>query len=168
MIKRILTGNKFKKGFTLVELMIVIAIISILTAISLFGIQGSRESARDTKRKSDLETIRSALEMYKSDHNEYPPSDNCTWNLQWPTCDSLGNNWIPELVNDGYIAKLPIEVMLNDSYVGDSPHTFSYNYQRVTPTTYRLLCQLENANDSSINGGDYGYWDQYVYVVTNP
>ena len=59
-------------AFSLIELLVVIAIIAILLAVSAFGLQGSRASARDAKRKSDLEAIRSALELYKSDHNYYP------------------------------------------------------------------------------------------------
>lgn len=59
-------------GFTLIELLIVIGIIGVLVAISLFGLQGARESARDAKRKNDLETIRSALELYRSDCGGYP------------------------------------------------------------------------------------------------
>jgi prepilin-type N-terminal cleavage/methylation domain-containing protein len=61
-----------KSGFTLVELLVVIAIIVILISASLIGLSGSRETARDAKRKTDLEAIRSALELYKSDNNKYP------------------------------------------------------------------------------------------------
>jgi general secretion pathway protein G len=68
----------FKKntgcGFTLIELLIVISIIGILTGISVFALTGSRESARDTKRKTDIEQIRSALEIYRSDCHQYPAS----------------------------------------------------------------------------------------------
>lgn len=60
------------KGFTLIELLIVMAIIGLLAGISLFAMSGARESARDTKRKADLETIRSGLELYKADCNYYP------------------------------------------------------------------------------------------------
>jgi hypothetical protein len=41
-------------------------------AISLFGLQGAKESSRDARRKADLEMIRSGLEIYKSDCNLYP------------------------------------------------------------------------------------------------
>ena len=64
----------FLRGFTLIELLVVISIIGILISLSLFGIQNSRKSARDAKRKSDLESIRSALEMYKADKGYYPPT----------------------------------------------------------------------------------------------
>jgi len=60
------------RAFTLIELLVVISIIGILISISLFGIGNARKSSRDAKRKSDLETIRSALEMYKADVGGYP------------------------------------------------------------------------------------------------
>jgi len=64
--------NKILKGFTMVELLIVMTIIAVLSGLSFFALGGARESARDGRRKSDLENIRSALELYKSDCNEYP------------------------------------------------------------------------------------------------
>ena len=62
------------KGFTLIELLVVVSIIGILIALSIFGLQGARESSRDARRKADLETIRSGLEIYKADCNDYPPA----------------------------------------------------------------------------------------------
>ena len=61
-----------KKGFTLIELMVVLSIIGVLMALTLTGIGSSRKAARDATRKADLETIRGGLEMYKSDCNTYP------------------------------------------------------------------------------------------------
>lgn len=61
-----------KKGFTLIELLITLSIIGLLAALALFGTQGVREQARDGKRKSDLETLRSGLEVYRADCNFYP------------------------------------------------------------------------------------------------
>lgn len=66
--------SKLKYGFTLIEMLVVITIISVLLAISLFGIQGVREASRDAKRKSDLQLTASQLETYKSDCNYYPIS----------------------------------------------------------------------------------------------
>ena len=60
------------QGFTLIELLVVISIIAILVTLSILGLQGAREASRDSKRKSDLELIRSGLEMYRSDCNRYP------------------------------------------------------------------------------------------------
>lgn len=61
-----------RKGFTLIELLIVISIIGILVALSTFGLNNARQSSRDTKRKTDLETIRAGLEQYRADCDTYP------------------------------------------------------------------------------------------------
>src|SRR5512135_3043511 len=60
-----------QKAFTLIELLVVIAIIAILVGLSIFGLEGARRSSRDARRKTDLELIRSGLEIYKSDCNGY-------------------------------------------------------------------------------------------------
>lgn len=63
-----------KKGFTLVELIIVIAIMAILSSsVVVIAITGNLQKARDSKRKTDLEAFRSALEQYRSDNlGAYP------------------------------------------------------------------------------------------------
>lgn len=59
-------------GFSLIELLVVMTVMAILIGLSAFGLQQARESARDGQRKSDLETIRTALSFYRSDCNFYP------------------------------------------------------------------------------------------------
>jgi len=61
-----------KNGFTLVELIVVIAIIGVLVSLGYTNYQTSLARARDGKRKGDLEQIRSALEMYRTDNQAYP------------------------------------------------------------------------------------------------
>ena len=66
-----------KKGFTLIEILIVVVIIGILTSIVLVGVGGFRERARDTKRVADLRQVQGALEIYYSKGNAYPSA--ATW-----------------------------------------------------------------------------------------
>lgn len=63
-----------KKGFTLVEMLVVIAIIAILAAIAFGAFSSVQKNSRDTKRKSNLSTLQSALEQYHADQNYYPAS----------------------------------------------------------------------------------------------
>ena len=116
----------YKFGFTLIELLVVISIIGILVALSLFGIQGARESSRDAKRKSDLELLRSGLEMYKSDCGDYPAS--------------LGTS----LVGDG----TPASCAVTNTYISRIPKdpqdaTRVYSYVRLTSVTYLICSALE-------------------------
>jgi prepilin-type N-terminal cleavage/methylation domain-containing protein len=55
---------KNKKGFTLIELMVVIAIIAILATVVLVALQGARDAAEDAKRKSAVAQVRSVAEIY--------------------------------------------------------------------------------------------------------
>lgn len=61
-------------GFTMIELLIVIVIMGILSAIGLGTFTSSQMKARDSKRKSDLRTIGDALEVYYNDLGSYPLS----------------------------------------------------------------------------------------------
>ncbi len=56
-----------KKGFTLIELLVVIAIIGILSAVGLTSYRSANAKARDSRRQADVQQLRSALEMYKTD-----------------------------------------------------------------------------------------------------
>lgn len=79
--------KQLKGGFTLVEILVVIAIISVLVAFLMVNFNEARQSARDEVRKSDLKEIQLALEVYKAQNKTYP---------------ALLRNLVPE-----YIAKMP-------------------------------------------------------------
>lgn len=64
--------SRNNQAFTLIEILVVIAIIGILIGLSLFGLTGARESSRNAKRKADLELLRGAIETYRSDCGSYP------------------------------------------------------------------------------------------------
>ncbi len=141
-----------KKGFTLIELLVVISIIGILMAISLFGMQGARESSRDARRKADLEMIRSGLEIYKSDCNIYPASlGSSLVGSGSPTSCSVTNTYISSIPKD------PLD-----------PNRL-YPYSRPTTTTYVLCASLENPPSPAVNVTGCGSCGVICnYKVTNP
>ena len=67
-------SEKFKSGagFTLVELLVIISIISLLSSMSVYFINNARIRTRDAKRKADLRQIKSALDMYYDKYGHYP------------------------------------------------------------------------------------------------
>lgn len=91
------TGRK-AKGFTLIELMIVIAIIAILAAILVPNFIRARAQGQSTACKSNLKNIGTALEMYSTDFSgRFPASANLgsltpNYLKTIPTCASTGQN----------------------------------------------------------------------------
>jgi len=61
-----------KKGFTLIEVLVVVAVIGILASMILVGLGGARAQGRDARRISDLRSIQGALELHFIRHGRYP------------------------------------------------------------------------------------------------
>lgn len=105
--------NKKLKGFTLVELLVVLSIIAVLLGVLLVSFQGTRVTARDGRRKTDLELIRGALEMYRGDCGLYPSSLTFGDSLVGPTgTPCSGNNYIARIPKD------PLDPSYNYYYAG--------------------------------------------------
>jgi prepilin-type N-terminal cleavage/methylation domain-containing protein len=70
------------KGFTIVELLIVIVVIGILATLVIVTFTGIQQKARDSKRKTDIAAVQAALESFYSSNNYYPTAsqlNNSTW-----------------------------------------------------------------------------------------
>ncbi|MBD3290209.1 prepilin-type N-terminal cleavage/methylation domain-containing protein [candidate division KSB1 bacterium] len=67
---------KKEKGFSLVELLIVIGIIGILATIVIMNMRGSETGAKETKLKANLANLRQALFAFNSDHGFFPCTSN--------------------------------------------------------------------------------------------
>ena len=122
--------TSFIKGFTLVELLVVFSLIGILISISLVAYNSTKKSARDGKRKSDLEQVRAALEMYRSDVGSYPDEVDFGGSL------SHGS--------DVYMSQIP-----NDPF---SP-TYQYVYDKSSDNSYSLCAYLETGS-GTVTCGD--------------
>lgn len=69
---REIVGRNREKGFTLVELMVVLVIIGLLATIVIINVMPAVNKAATTKVRADLSTLEQALDMYKLDHLRYP------------------------------------------------------------------------------------------------
>ena len=60
------------RGFTLIELLVVISIVGVLSTIGLTSFKTANQKARNSRREADVQQIRSALEVYRTEHAGYP------------------------------------------------------------------------------------------------
>jgi len=117
-----------KCGFTLIELLVVISIIGILVSLSFLGFAQARKSARDSKRKADLEQIRSALELYRNDCKTYPSAVISGSSLTGPAGSPC--------VGVVYMQQVPADPLVP---------TYNYQYRLVSKNSYFLCAYLEGA-----------------------
>jgi general secretion pathway protein G len=81
-------------GFTLIELMVVIVILGILAGLIIPRIMGRPEEARRMKARVQLESIETALKLYKLDTGSYPTTEQGLQALvEPPTVGELAKNW---------------------------------------------------------------------------
>ena len=93
---------KKEKGFTLVELMVVIIILAILTGIAIPSYMALRNRARETAAKAEMTNIATTIELFMTDYSEYPAS---TFVLLKPELEGNGT------VNSSYtyMTKVPTD-----------------------------------------------------------
>jgi general secretion pathway protein G len=153
-------------GFTFIEILVVTIIIGILASVVMVSYVNTSRLTRDSRRKKDLANLQAALEIYKANTGSYPDHISCASSATWPGC---GSPWIPGL-DDNYVSEMPSDPKENvTGFIGNgSADTYTYNYIQISPSSYRLLARLENANDASINGSQYGYSGVRIYVVPEP
>ncbi|MCU0975681.1 MAG: type II secretion system major pseudopilin GspG [Steroidobacteraceae bacterium] len=98
------------RGFTLIEIMVVMVIIAILGALIGPQILGRVDEARVTKAQSDIRTLGTALDLYRMDNYTYPSTDQGLRALVEKPADPNVRNWKA----GGYVQKLSKDPWGND------------------------------------------------------
>ncbi len=143
-----------QKGFTLVELLIVIALVIIILILVLLSLRTQIMRARDAKRKTDLSRIQKSFEEYVNDRDRYPNEDILD------NCES--HDLAP------YLESVPCDPSTREPYL----------YVPVEPVGagYRVCTKLEDKKDPDIkllgchpdNGCGYGAGYNYCLAVGVP
>lgn len=96
--------GKHARGFTLIEVLVVVVILGILAALIVPRIMDRPDQARVVAAKSDINAIMNALKLYRLDNGVYPSSDQGLQALvQRPETGDIPSNW----KTGGYLERLP-------------------------------------------------------------
>jgi general secretion pathway protein G len=123
-------GGRNAKGFTLIELMIVVSIVGILATIAVPSYQASLIKARETVLRQDLFTLRELLDHHRADKGKYPPS-------------------LDGLVTAGYLRVLP-----RDPFTS-TPNSWQ---QIIEPTEGGIFDVYSGSDLVGTNGIPYNQW----------
>ena len=91
--------NNKKKGFSLIELLVVMFIIGILTSVLLPNLMSARQRAKDAQKMSDANAIKDALRLYYNDTQVYPASKAAALTARIP--------YMPGVVDIGFTYSSP-------------------------------------------------------------
>ncbi|MDP3795334.1 MAG: prepilin-type N-terminal cleavage/methylation domain-containing protein [bacterium] len=135
------------KGFTLIELMVVVGIIGLLSSVILVAVTSGRSRARDGRRKADIKQLQAAVELYFNANNTYPTNSS-------PQCadDEAGALGV---ITPTFLPALP----------RTQPGIACILY-RGTAIDYKLSTPLENPDTDALNTGDGGTDDNRFEVFT--
>lgn len=137
-----------QRGFTLIEIMVVVVILGILAALVVPKVMSRPDEARIVAAKQDIQALAQALKLYRLDNQRYPTSEQGLQALvQKPTTAPLPPNW----KTGGYLDRLPKDpwghpyLYLNPGLHGEID-IFSYG--------------ADGASGGEGNDADIGSWGQ--------
>ena len=146
--------NTKKAGFTLIELLVVIAIIALLSSIVLSALSSARQKGIDSANDQQVHQVKTALELYFSDHDYYPGKPGVTIRSD----DANTTNWqeIVTTLTPKYISSIPTKsgaaLVYQGVACGSNPNqTCSYSL-----TTDKVVVNNSGGNTGGTGGGGTG------------
>lgn len=135
--------RKSQKGFTLIEIMVVIVILGILAAMVVPRIMSRPEEARIAKAKQDIRAVETALDLYKLDNFNYPTTEQGLEALvTQPTSPPVPKRYREE----AYLKKVPIDPWQNP-------------YQFLNPGEHGAIDIFSLGPDQQLSDDDIGNWN---------
>jgi len=132
---------KNRKGFTLIEILIVVAIIAILASVVLVGLAPTQQAGRDARRVSDLSEVQNGLELYYNHFGLYPGT------VTGAAGSPSSSGW------PGFATTL-VNSNVGVSSVSSDPSNgrqYTYWYASAANVSYVLGAALENGSSSVFN-----------------
>jgi general secretion pathway protein G len=135
-----------QSGFTLIEVMVVIAIIGIMATLIVPRIMSKPDEARVIAAKQDISTLVQALKLYRLDIGRYPTTEQGLKSLiEKPNSEPIPQNW----KNGGYLDRLPQD-------------PWGYSYQYLSPGIHSEIDVFSFGADNKLGGtgfdADLGNW----------
>jgi general secretion pathway protein G len=147
------------RGFTLIEILVAASIIAVLSVVGVTSYTSINKRSRDAKRKSDVEQVRSALEMYRADNGSYPGSS--TSFIALSSLDA-GDGTGPLVT--AYMPSIPTD----PKSTGATPVPYYYRVIGSGPATYYSYCICANLENESSNTCGVAPIANCTYYLKNP
>jgi general secretion pathway protein G len=132
------SARSWPRGFTLVELLVVISILVILASMGLVQYRNSVLRAREATLKEDLFRMRDAIDQYYADKNKYPSS-------------------LDDLVTEGYLRAIPVDPFTNSKDTWQAINAeANVNDTTAQPGIYDVK---SGSDETSLEGTKYSDWE---------
>ena len=137
------TPNRQSRGFTLIEVMVVVVILGILAAVLVPKVMDRPDQARITKARQDIRALEASLNLYKLDNYDYPTTDQ---GLEALVANPHLPPEPPRWQSRAYLDRIPLD-------------PWQQEYQYLSPGTRGSIDIYSTGPDRQPSDDDIGNWD---------